>query len=245
MEELKKYVDKLFEKYHNTPDIENLKDITLKKLIQKQVSYQEQGLDKQSAIEKAKTAITEIDNLIPGNIKVCKNQYNIAFLQHFILSLLIGWLFIVPCNLVSEGLTVQMLILWGLLISGIAYLWLRSKRSENFWNETTFYSKDKTIKMKKLSWLIYLFIVIGTAIFNIINFSTPDNIMSSHLASKDFHSFLWIIYHCFSPLLLIVYPIGIGSMVKLLEKAEHKVNRTLEFISILLLIIITICLYLF
>lgn len=238
MENLQNYVDKLFKKYKNTPEIESLKEKTLKTLIAKQISYQEQGLDKEAATEKAKTAIVEIDNLIPGNIKVCKNQYNLVFLQKITFSLLIGWIFMLPCNLISEGLMIQSIILWGLLISGLAYLWLRSKKKEAFWNETTYYSKNKAVLLKKYAWYIYFLIALITIIWGFYNilFSTLNNI--------DFHTITYIIYHYFSPLILIVYPIGIGNIVKLLEKTEHKINPKLEFISLLFLIMITIFLYL-
>lgn len=243
MDELKKYVDELFKKYNNIPDIENLKSATLKKLTKKQVSYMKQGLNSKMAIEKAKTTITEIDHLIPNNIKVCQNQYKVAFLQHMLLYLLIGWVILLPSNIISEGLIVQTIIVWGILICGVIYLWIRNKHDINFWNKTTYYPKDKIKKIKKYSWYIYLAVLAATIVNAIIAFRNPTERIQTRLSPMDFNSIVWIIYHFFSPFFLIVYPIGIEKLATLLEKKEHKINRTLEFVIILLLVIITVCFY--
>jgi len=75
MNELKLHVDDLFKKYKNHRDIAELKEEILGNLEAKVSHLVAEGEDEKSAVAKAKSSITNIDDLIDSNIPIKINQF--------------------------------------------------------------------------------------------------------------------------------------------------------------------------
>ena len=222
MDELKKYADHLFRKYGHTGEIEDLKSEILSNLTARKEDLMKEGMSEDCAVRTAMQGITQIDNLVEGNLKVYKNRFLLEALQNALLYCLTAWIIIIPCNITiaGKGLLMQSFLLWSILITGVIYLWMRVKKNTEFWNRTFYIRYGSLKKLRNISTLL-------TAVFLIIAWLGATGI---HFASA-------IIYHnpvrvegpyqwavlCMDylvPAAVIVIPLTLGRLPKLAQKYE-------------------------
>ncbi|MBS4201904.1 hypothetical protein KHA93_20060 [Bacillus sp. FJAT-49732] len=160
MNELKVYVDHLFRKYKHHRNINELKEEILGNLEAKVSHLLAEGENETSAIAKAKSSITNIDDLIDSNMSVKINQFWFKAYQIAFLYVIVAWIITIPFTIVGIGFLMNFMLFLVVLVLLIVYLILgkilKSKKEKiSQLNIVSF------VKTKKVIWLLWaLFIVV-------------------------------------------------------------------------------------
>lgn len=218
MNELKKYVDHLFKKYHHL-DSSELKEEILGNLEAKVIHLISEGLNEKDAIEKAKNSITTIDHLIDGYVSVFIDQFKLQSFQIGYIYLLIAWIITIPLSIFGMGIFINYGLFFICFILGLFYIFLLYKRKEyhdniDQLNIVSFY------KAKKIAWLIWLlFILIFWSFLTAIEFGS--NIWFSRPVHINGPYQLGLLIAQYSlPFLSIILPLMLNAWIRLIPQYE-------------------------
>lgn len=213
MTELKEYVDGLFRNQHLTPEVKDLKEEILSNMLAKREDLIAQGLDVESATEKAKKSMLTVDSLIDENQLTDIEMYHLECAQALFLNCIIFWIFSLPLLFTCYALFSYI----GLMIviaSGCVYI---SKKGKNV-KHIAFLSIKVSEQRKRTTWIIwglFFFVVIGIMIVLTFGsdlwFGRPLNINGPYQMANTAVRF-------YLPLLTIIIPITISNFSKILLK---------------------------
>ena len=85
MTDLEKYVDGLFRNQRVTPELKDLKEEIVSNMIAKRDDLVAQGMDAESAAERAKQSLSDVDFLIDGNQLTDVGRYRLECRQTVLL----------------------------------------------------------------------------------------------------------------------------------------------------------------
>lgn len=213
MIDLQKYVDELFRHQRLTPEVQDLKEEILSNMLAKRDDLIAQGLSEESATEKAKESLSDIDYLIDGKQLTDIGRYHLECIQTILLNCIIFWIFSLPLLFTRYVLFSYMgLIL--VILSGCAYIFRKGKRE----NTVTFLSITASERRSKIAWRIwgvFFLVVAGTMAALIFGsniwFGRPLNISGPYQLAN-------IAIRFYLPLLTIAIPITIDNFSKILLK---------------------------
>ena len=96
MTDLEKYVDGLFRNQRVTPELKDLKEEIVSNMIAKRDDLVAQGMDAESAAERAKQSLSAVDFLIDGNQLTDVGRYRLECRQTVLLHSILLWIFSFP-----------------------------------------------------------------------------------------------------------------------------------------------------
>ncbi|MCR2821467.1 permease prefix domain 1-containing protein [Lederbergia panacisoli] len=162
MHELRVYVDHLFRKYNHHPDSDDLKEEILGNLEAKVSHLVAEGLDEKSAIERAKSSITNIDDLIDSNVTVRINQFRFKAYQIAFLFLIVAWIITIPFTIVGIGIIVNFMLFLVVLALFVVYLFLGKTLNQEKIGHLNIVSFMKTKKVVWVLWVLFIIITWGS-----------------------------------------------------------------------------------
>lgn len=214
MTDLQKYVDDLFRHQQLTPEIKDLKEEIISNMIAKQDDLVAQGMDAESAAEKAKQSLPAIDFLIDGNQLTDISKYHLACAQTLLLNCIIFWIFSLPLLFTMYSL-VCYTGLALVIVSGGVYLLRKNTSKSNL----AFLSVTASERRKKIVWTIWgLFFLIAAGTMAALTFGSniwfgrPLHISGPYQMAN-------IAVRFYLPLLTILIPITFSSFSKILLKS--------------------------
>ncbi|MBS4219829.1 hypothetical protein KHA96_16060 [Bacillus sp. FJAT-49711] len=161
MNELKLHVDDLFKKYKDHRDIAELKEEILGNLEAKVSHLVAEGEDEKSAVAKAKSSITNIDDLIDSNIPIKINQFIYKSYQIVFLYFIVAWIITIPFTIVGIGIIVNFMLLLVVFVLFVINLFLRKTLNPERNGRLNIVSFIRIKKVIWLLWFLFIFIILG------------------------------------------------------------------------------------
>ena len=96
MDDLKRYVDKLFAGHKETREVRELRDEILGNLEARVADHMEEGMTYDEAVAQARRYLDTVDYLIPEQKPVYRNRYMLELLQAGLLYTVIAWILTIP-----------------------------------------------------------------------------------------------------------------------------------------------------
>lgn len=213
MNTIKEYVDGLFRHQHLTPEVTDLKEEIISNMLAKRDDLIAQGLDAESATEKAKESLSAIDYLIDGNQLTDIGKYHLECAQTLLLNSILFWIFSLPllftCYAPFSYMGFMLVILFG-----CSYLWKKNKNANGF----VFLSVAASKRRRKMAWIIWtLFFLVAAGTMAALTFGSdiwfgrPLNISGPYQMANTAVRF-------YLPLLTIIIPITFSNFTKILQK---------------------------
>lgn len=213
MTEIKDYVDRLFQHQRLTPEVKDLKEEILSNMLAKRDDLIAQGLNEESASEKAKENLTSIACLIDGYQLTDIGKYQSECAQALLLNSLIFWIFSFPLLFTCYA-SVSYIGLMLVLIFGAIYVIRINKSTDN----AAFLSAAASVRRKKIVWIVWaLFFLVFTGTMAALTFGSAIwfgrrlNIIGPYQMAN-------IAVRFYLPLLTIVIPITFSNFTKILLK---------------------------
>ena len=217
MNELKNYVDKLFAKYSESKYIRELKAEILSNLEAKKADLMFSGLDEAEAISQAKQSITNVDELIDGNVKVHFQSYQLEKVQTILFSTILAWIISIPGMLFRQLHTINAILFVSVLVVGIIYLVLNVRRPVQVEVYININRLKRQTKMVWILWAVYFvvsfFVTTGLLFASNIWYARPIKIAGPY-------QFANMMSYYIAPLFAIVIPIIMSRINQLWIKHE-------------------------
>lgn len=220
MDDLKLYVNQLFRHYGQNSEMNELKEEILSNLAAKKEDLIASGIDETTALKIAKESITNIDNLIEGNIKVYKYQLKLELLQNILIYSMIAWILLIPCSIFRSSIILNVLIVWVILITGMIYLIERSNNNAKSWSSSGYINLSKLKRLSKYGWVIWI-IFVGLSIIKTtgLHFASDIWFHRSIVIDGPFQ-FVSLIIEYMVPFVTIIIPLLLQRLAKLVIKYE-------------------------
>lgn len=213
MTDLQNYVDGLFRHQPLTPEIQDLKEEIVSNMMAKRDDLMAQGMDAESATQKAKESLPAVDFLIDGNQLTDVGTYRMECMQSVLLNCVLFWIFSLPLLFVGPAFLSYVGGIF-VLAAGCAYAWMKYHPV----NGVAVLSVTASERRRKLVWVIWgLFFLVSAGMMAAVTFGSnlwfgrPVSISGPYeMASIAMRFYL--------PLLTIFVPLTFGSFSRLLTK---------------------------
>lgn len=217
MTDLQKYVDSLFRHQQVTPEIKDLKEEIVSNMIAKRDDLIAQGLDAESATEKAKESLSGVDFLIEGNQLTDVSKYHDECTQTVLLNCIIFWILSLPLLFTRYALVCYMgLVL--VIVSGCVYI---SSRKPSV-STVAYFSVTASKRRRTMAWTIWgFFFLVAAGTMAAVTFGSniwfgrPLNITGPYQMAS-------IAVRFYLPLLTIMVPITFSNFVSILLKNRKR-----------------------
>lgn len=220
MTELKEYVDRLFRHQHQTPEIKDLKEEILSNMLAKRDDLIAQGLDADSATEKAKENLPAIDGLIDGNQLTNLGRYRSECASALLLNSIIFWILSLPL-LFTYYAPFSYIGLALVIISGCIFLFRKSLAAD----DTAFLSVTASRRRQRIAWIIWtLFFLVAAGSAAALTFGS-DIWFGRPLNIRGPYQMANIAARIYLPLLTIMIPITFSNFSKILLKSGKEVKN--------------------
>jgi hypothetical protein len=204
MDELNSYVDRLFQKYGKSKYIAELKAEILSNLEAKKTDLIASGVDEITAIQQAKESITNVDDLIDGNVKVNLGSYQLERVQTILFCSIIAWIISIPGMLFRQLHTINILLFAVVLIIGIMYLVLSLRKPVEI---QSYINIDRLRHQTKMVWIIWA-VFIGMSFLVITGILFASNIWFARpIIITGPYQFANLLSYYMGPLFSLVIPI--------------------------------------
>lgn len=211
MTDLQGYVDGLFRHQHLTPEIKDLKEEILSNMLAKRDDLIAQGVDAETATERAKESLSAIDYLIDGNQLTDVSKYRLECIQTILLNCVIFWILSLPLLFTCYALFSYVGILF-VIFAACIYLTEKKRKAKH----VAFLSINASERRKKIVWVIWgLFFVVVSGTMAAVTFGSniwfarPLNISGPYQMAN-------IAVRIYLPLLTIIVPITFSNFSKIL-----------------------------
>lgn len=213
MTDLQNYVDGLFRHQPLTPEIQDLKEEIVSNMMAKRDDLMAQGMDAESATQKAKESLPAVDFLIDGNQLTDVGTYRMECMQSVLLNCILFWIFSLSLLFVGPAF---LSYVGGVLVlaAGCTYAWMKYHPV----NGVAVLSVTASERRRKLVWVIWgLFFLVSAGMMAAVTFGSnlwfgrPVSISGPYeMASVAMRFYL--------PLLTIFVPLTFGSFSRFLTK---------------------------
>lgn len=213
MTDLQNYVDGLFRHQPLTPEIQDLKEEIVSNMMAKRDDLMAQGMDAESATQKAKESLPAVDFLIDGNQLTDVGTYRLECMQSVLLNCILFWIFSLPLLFVGPAfLSYVGSVL--VLAAGCAYAWMKYHPV----NGVAVLSVTASERRRKLVWMIWgLFFLVSAGMMAAVTFGS--NLWFGRPVSVSGpYEMASIAMRFYLPLLTIFVPLTFGSFSRLLTK---------------------------
>ena len=211
MSVLENYVDGLFRNQRVTPELKDLKEEIVSNMIAKRDDLVAQGMDAESAAERAKQSLSDVDFLIDGNQLTDVGRYRLECRQTVLLHSILFWIFSFPL-LFTGYASVSYAGLFCVIVSGCACLLGRNQPADGV-GVLSVTASERRRKMAWRIWGLFFLVAVGTmaalTFGSDIWFGRPLNISGPYQMAN-------IAVRFYLPLLTIFVPITFSSFSKLL-----------------------------
>ena len=221
MDELKRYVDKLFAGHKETKEVRELKAEILGNLEARMADHIEEGFPYNEALTRAMRSLDTVDDLLPDQKPVYVNRRKVELLQVGLLYTVIAWILTIPLRIMFVGrFVVNNLLFLAVVILGVIYLILSSRKDGPYLNAIAPLNKKTLAKYRKGAWLVWaLFMVVMTAFTTAIRFGS--DIWFGRAVQIDGPYQLAVIAVTYAvPLITIILPLLFSKACTLAEKHE-------------------------
>lgn len=213
MTDLQNYVDGLFRHQPLTPEIQDLKEEIVSNMMAKRDDLMAQGMDAESATQKAKESLPAVDFLIDGNQLTDVGTYRLECMQSVLLNCVLFWIFSLPLLFVGPAFLGYV---GGVLVlaAGCAYAWMKYHPV----NGVAVLSVTASERRRKLVWMIWgLFFLVSAGMMAAVTFGS--NLWFGRPVSiSGPYEMATIAMRFYLPLLTIFVPLTFGSFSRLLTK---------------------------
>lgn len=220
MRDVEKYVDNLFKGYKKTEEIEELHREILTNLEARIKDNMDRGLDYNSAYDEAIKNIKNVDIFIDGNKEIYINRFKKKLSEIAMIYILLGWIITIPLRLNITLIKINTIFTIGAIFIGLIYLYMSSKKDDEYLDSTTVVNSNKLKRLKKYIWIIWsIFIILQT--FSHIGIYFGSNIwFSTQIRIDGPYEFAILTVNFILPLLSIIIPLFISKAYNLLNKYE-------------------------
>lgn len=215
MDELKRYVERLFAHTRHSNSIKDLKDEIYSNMLAKKQDLIQQGRPEQEAIAEAKESITSVDELIDGMQLTYVNRFKADCAQTAFLYSVILWILNIPMILLHAG-TFSFVAFLTMVAVGIGYFSLRKRNTD----ELVFLQADQYLRMAKTAWLVWgIFFAVCVICITSLQFGSTLWFGRSIEVTGPYQFGLLALRY-YIPLVSILIPLSISSFPKLCSKYE-------------------------
>lgn len=221
MEDLEKYVDRLFANHRQTRETRELRAEILSNLEAKVADYMDEGMTYAEAFTVATQHIDTVDSLVEDSNLVYINRYKVDLIQTGLLYLVIAWVLSVPARMVYAGVMVNTLLAIAVLVVGVVYLLTRQGGEERR-NQVGSVDRKTIVKLHRAAWLVWgLYIVVVSAFTTVQHFGSRLW-FGRALSINGPYQFAVVVMSYLLPLCAIIVPFVFRKAVLLAD--EHEVN---------------------
>ncbi|HOA35731.1 MAG TPA: permease prefix domain 1-containing protein [Bacillota bacterium] len=221
MDDLKRYVDKLFAGHKETREVRELRDEILGNLEARVADHMEEGMTYDEAVAQARRYLDTVDYLIPEQKPVYRNRYMLELLQAGLLYTVIAWILTIPLRVMFvRGLLFNNLLFLAVIILGVVFLALSSRKDEAYLNAVAPVNKKRLTGYRKAAWLIWaLFMLVMTAFTTAVRFGS-DIWFGRAVHISGPYQFAVIAAAYAMPFITIILPLLFSKACTLAEKHE-------------------------
>ncbi len=174
MEDLKKYVDRLFAGHRETEESRDLKIEILGNLEDRLADYLAEGLPYGEALARAKKSLESVDDLLPDRRAVYINRFKVELIQAALLYTVIAWVLTIPLRITLSGIVVNTLLLPLAAGLGIVFLILSSRKDETYLDAAAPLDQKRLGRQGRTAWLIWVLFILVTAVFTTLKYFGSD-----------------------------------------------------------------------
>ena len=217
MNDLQKYVEDLFQGQKPTSEIKELKEEILSNMLAKRDDLTAQGMDVESATQKAKEGLAEIDCLLDTSILTNVGRYHEECSQSVLMSCTVFWILSLPLLFTMYAPVTYMAIIL-IAASGCVYLFRKKRPVEDM----AYISVAACKKRKKTAWIIWaLFFIAATGTMTAVTFGS--NIWFGRPPHID-GPYQWatVALRFYLPVITVIVPLTFSSFVKILIKNREE-----------------------
>lgn len=220
MESLQYHVDRLFQKYRGSKQIEELKWEVLSNLEAKVADLVANGLSLDEAVKKAKANLPSIDSIVGERRKVYILPLLQELLQFGLLYGLIAWIVTMPLRIWGMGIFLNYSLFAICILMGIVYLILLRFNRPVSSHQLTSMNVRSAFLLRKTGWMLWVLYIVGTLVFTTaihfgsnLWFSTPVNLTGPYQFAN-----IGVAYAL--PFLSILIPLWLQAFPRLILKYD-------------------------
>lgn len=222
MDDLKRYVNRLFVGYKETAEVRELKAEVLSNLEARVADYTGEGMPRGEAVARAKSNLGTIDLLISHQKPVRINRYKVELLQAALLYTLIAWVLTVPLRLIPSGAVVNTVLMFVAVGLGVSFLILSSRKSETYLKAVAPVDQKKMAQCRKIAWLVWTLFIAAVAVFTSGKYFGSDIWFGRPLHLDGPYRFAQVVVSYALPFITVVLPLLFNKADRLAEKYEVK-----------------------
>lgn len=153
MDELERYVNKMFRSQRNTEEVRELKAEILSNMQAQKMDLMAQGMSEAEAIRKAKESMPSLEGLIEDQQLTWVDRYHTDCLQSMLLSSVLFWILSLPGLMVNMGLVRDVIALGcgATVICAVLYIVQKCMKQER----TKILSVSDSRRRAKLVWVVW------------------------------------------------------------------------------------------
>lgn len=218
MSQAKAYVDRLFSKYKDTNEVNELKEEVLSNIEARIIDNLANGFSKEEAFNEAIKNIEGIELLIEGNKEVYINAWKKEVTQVAILYSLIAWIITIPIRInIRTSIINTILLFFTIFLFAIYNFKFKDK---DIMLQCEILNEKKLRLIKKYSWLIWGIFIFVITLANLgVRFAS--NIwFSREITFNGPYDFAMFLTTLIIPFVTVIIPLTISKADKLLIKYE-------------------------
>ena len=223
MDELKKYVDRLFAGHRETEEVRELKSEILGNLEARLADYVAEGLPHEQALVWAKRSLENVDDLLPDRKPVHVNRCRMELVQAALLYTVIAWILTIPLRLIPSGAVANTFLLPLAAGLGIYFLILSSRKDEAYLDAAAPVDLKRLDRHSRAAWLIWALFIALAAVLATLKYFGSDIWFGRPLHVGGPHHFARIAVSYALPFITIILPLLYTKARALVQKYE--VNR--------------------
>lgn len=224
MDDITKYVDKLFIKQKQTQYIIDLKSELISNIEARIEDNINRGLDYKSAFKEATANIKTADSFLTSTRKINIISFVKELLEFSLIILLITWIFTTVVSINRRIFFTNIIVLLGIICNIIAYIIVSIINKKNA-SSTVNINIIKAKKLTRIIWILWTaFILIKTATTIAIRFGS--NIWFGRAIKIDGpYQLSLLIMELILPLISIIIPLLFNIATKIIHKHEVNLNE--------------------
>ena len=221
MNDVNKYVDKLFLRHKQTQDIIDLKSELISNIEARIEDNMNNGLDYKAAFKEATRNIKTADSFVSTTKEINIVSFIKELAEISLILLLLSWIILTGIAIGYQITFTNILMLFGIACNIIIYIVISIINRQNK-NHTMIINMAKTKKLIRIIWLLWgAYIIVKTGMTIVIRFGS--NIWYGREINIDGPYQLYILGMAFIlPLFSIIIPLLFNSAYKMISK--HEVN---------------------
>lgn len=228
MDELERYVNKMFRSQKDTAEVRELKEEILSNMQAQKIDLMAQGMSEAEAIRKAKESLTSLDGLVEDQQLTWVDRYHTDCLQSMLLSSVLFWILSLPGLMVDAWLVRDVIALGcgATVICAVPYIVQKCMKKDR----TEILAVSDSRHRAKLVWMVWgIFVAVvllsGVALYfgSNIWFHRPVHI---HIDGP--YQFAVMVLPIYLLLLTALIPLTVSGFTRLLQKQAKEADDEVQ-----------------